>query len=73
MGTTGDPVVTRAEFDTYNVEQKRTLAIIKQHVEGGGYTIRSLTFITIEDSVSYSHHNFPPESYDCIVGLVALM
>ena len=39
---------------------------------GGGYTIGSLLFTTLEDSISYCNLYFPP-SYDCIVGLIRLM
>ena len=59
--------VTWAESDGFKAEQKRMLRVLEQLIEGGGYTIGSLTFTTVGDLVSYCHHHFPQESYDCIV------
>ena len=65
--------LTQADFRTYQVEQKKELAMLKQEIGGGGYTIGSLLFTTLDESVSYCHKHFPPGSYDCIVGLMGLM
>ena len=70
--TTAAPL-TQAAFRTYQEEQKKELAMLKQEIGGGGYTIGSDLFTTLEESVSYCHKHFPPGSYDCIVGLMALM
>ena len=52
--TSGGSMITCVQFHTYEVEQKHTLAILEQQwVEEGDYTIGSLTFTTIKDSVSY--------------------
>ena len=32
-------IVTLADFEGYKAEQKRTLLVLKQLIEGGGYTI----------------------------------
>ena len=66
-------MVTRAEFDGSKADHKRTLGVLKQLIEGGGYTIRSLTFTTVEDSILYCHCHFPQDNYDCVVGLAGLM
>ena len=65
-GTTG--AVTRAEFNGYKAKQEQALALLKQEMGGGGYTIGSLLFTTLEESTSYCNLYFPPKSYDCIVG-----
>ena len=51
LGTTG--TVTRTDFESYKAEQKCTLSILVQKIEGGGYTIGSLMFTTLKESVSY--------------------
>ena len=48
MGT-----ITQADLEGYKTDQKRTLGILAQKIEGGGYTIGSLTFTTLEESVLY--------------------
>ena len=47
--------------------------LLKQEIGGGGYTIGSLLFTTLDESVSYCHLHFPPANYNCIVGLMGLM
>ena len=47
--------------------------MLKQEIGGRGYTIGSLLFTTLEESILYCHLHFPPASYDCIVGLMGLM
>ena len=49
------------------------MAILEQDIGGGGSTIGPLVFAMLEDSTSYCSRHFPSGSYDCIVGLVALM
>ena len=66
-------VVTQSAFDGYKAEQKRELAVLEQEIGGGGFTICSLDFTTLEDSISYCGRHSPPGSYDCKVGLVILM
>ena len=55
------------------MEQERELALLRQEMGGGGYTIGSLLFTTLEESNTYCNLHFPPKSYDCIVGLMGLM
>ena len=69
-GTGG--VVTHDAFDGYKAEQKRVLAVLKQEIGGGVFTIGLLDFTTVQYSISYCGQYFPPGSYDCIVGLVIL-
>ena len=71
LGTAG--TVTQSDFEGYKAEQKHTLAIIAQKIEGVGYTIGLLTFTTKEELVSHFLRHFPADTYDCIVGLMGLM
>ena len=73
LGTNTAGGLTHAYFKTYKVEQQRELALLKQEIGGRCYTIGSLLFITLDESISYCHLGFPPASYDCIVCLMGLM
>ena len=66
-GISGCSMITCAKFDTYKAEQKHTLAILEQLVDGWGYTIGSLTFTVIKDFILYCLWHFPSDSCDCIV------
>ena len=50
-GTAGG--VNRAEFNGYKAQQEQELALLKQEMGGGGYTIRYLLFTKLEESTSY--------------------
>ena len=56
-------VTQAAVFDRYKAMQKREMAILEQEIGGGGFTIGSLVFTTLQDSISYCGRHFPSGSH----------
>ena len=57
--TATNHMVNRVESDGFKTKQKPTLGVLEQLIEEGGYTIGSLLFTTVEESISYRHRHFP--------------
>ena len=69
-GTAGG--VSRAEFDTYKVEQKQEQALLHQDIDGGGTSLYPF-FYNVGQVHLYCHLHFPLDSYNCVVGPMGLM
>ena len=53
--------VPRAIFDSHAAETDRALAVLRQDIVGGGYSIMDREFNVLQDSVTFCRQHFPPD------------
>ncbi|KAL7537841.1 hypothetical protein ACHAXR_008130, partial [Thalassiosira sp. AJA248-18] len=64
--------VSTSDFETYKASIKRSLTVLENQVKGGSYSVLGTTFQVTEDSVSYYMRHFPPDSWECITGIMSV-